>query len=195
MEEILMKKMPILFISLVAILVQGCGTPQVVKSLSAEQLNAQKISRESFGTYFGIIEQVINNQVVAFKAEEDRDFQKEISIYMEKYSNAVKKEGADQNALLAELFTQIIMAREKTNNEKKKYENFLLDLKKKHMAILEMIDKMVIAQETLNSYIQLKKADEAVGNAVISALGTNQDKVRRSVDEIKNTSRIQQGAK
>ena len=190
-----MKKMPILFISLVAILVQGCGTPQVVKSLSAEQLNAQKISRESFGTYFGIIEQVINNQVVAFKAEEDRDFQKEISIYMEKYSNAVKKEGADQNALLAELFTQIIMAREKTNNEKKKYENFLLDLKKKHMAILEMIDKMVIAQETLNSYIQLKKADEAVGNAVISALGTNQDKVRRSVDEIKNTSRIQQGAK
>lgn len=172
------------FVSIMAI--QGCGTPQVVKSLSLEQLKAQKSSRETMGAYFSIMEDVINRQITVSKNEEDTSLKKEISIYKKKYSEELKKNGSDKQLLLDMLSNKIKESTETAINFKQNYDSHLIDLKNKHMEMLDMMDNMVVAQETLNSYIQIEKADEVVGNKIFSALGTNQEKIRKYGREINN---------
>lgn len=169
---------------LIALSIQGCATPQVVKSLSTEQLKAQKFSMQTFTKYFTLIERVIENQAIKFKKDEDDALQSQITIYKKKYNSSVGKADADQNALLEELTEQVKKATEDAALARKVYDDRFKELRQKHQAILSMLDKMVIAQETLNTYIQIEKADEVIANSIFSALGTDQEKLENYGDEI-----------
>lgn len=179
-----MRKKLFLITIISTLFIQGCGTPQVVKSLSEEQLSAQKASRSTISEYFSLMEKVVGNQIAANKAEEDRSLKKEISIYKKKYDRGIAKSGADKTKLLNELSDNIKNATEVTINIKKQYDGYLIDLQRKHSEILSMMDNMVVAQEILNTYIQIEKADEAIGNSVFSALGSNQETIRKHTDEV-----------
>ena len=174
-----MKNIQVIILLFLVVTIQGCSTPQVVKSLSTEQVGAQKSSVKTMKQYFALMEQVLSRQVINSKAEEDRHLQKEIQVYRDKYKNGLKDPEANKDELLKELSNNIRTATQVTGSVKKSYDTHFSEFKTTHVKILKMLDTMVLAQETINSYIQIEKTDEVLGNTLFSLLGKNKAEVKK----------------
>ena len=173
----------------ISVLLAGCATPQSVKSLSAEQVKIQEETKSSLEQYFGIVEELVSNQVTSFKRQEDADLAKEIEIYLKRYHLDSSKAGANVDALSKELAEKIRKATEDSIQTKKSYELRLSDLKEKHKEVLLVFDTLTKSQKTLDNYIQLKKADEALASLLYSRLGVNESTITsytNSISEIVN---------
>ena len=164
----------------------GCATPQAVKSLSSQQMKVQKALADSLKTYFPLIEKVIKNQIKVFKREEDEALKKQIRIFQAQYKNGTSKQSADKDKLLNELTEKTKKATDENRNTKLKYDQYLTSLKKKHQELITILETMVVAQATLNNYIQLERADEAIAGQIFSALGLDQEKLKSYCNEVNN---------
>lgn len=173
-----------LIILIVICLLGACGTPIVVKELSAEQLNILKSSRESLATNFTLINQVLTNQILANKIAEDEALDKEIAIYRKRYEKRITEEGDHEEKFLIELTNQVKDLTDKSRAEKEKYDQILLKLNDKHKALLDVIDHLIEGQTTLNTYVQLEKADEAAVNTLFPKIGADKEKLRKSIDDV-----------
>lgn len=176
--------------TLVLIAISGCSTPQSVKSLSAEQLKLQQTTQTSFEEYFAIVEKLVENFVNASCAEEDLDLKNEVAIYRKKHVADAAKPGADLDSLSSDLAKKIQDATKQSNDRKVEYRNRLDIIRTKHKEMIQVLTYLSNGQSTLNSYIQIKKTDEAIASFIYSKLGVSEETVKNYATSISETLQI-----
>lgn len=178
-----MKKTALVF--LLSACLCGCGTPMVVKQLSTEQVKTQATLEQSLKNYFAIIEKLVANQVVASNYLID---QATNGIIEKRKQQALKAldtaNAADRERILDELSQQTKAELETAAANKAEIKLRVEKLQTKHKELLEAYAAIRAAQEKLDAYIQLEKADEAVLNEVIGIVGINRQKAEKATDDI-----------
>lgn len=174
---------------IISAMLSGCATPQSLKSLSSEQVKVQGQTKASLQQYFSIIEQLVTNVIDNLKREEGIALKEEKALYQNKFKSESGKTGADIDALSKQLADDIEEATKKSIQAQETFDKRLNELKAKHKEILLVFDALEQGQKTIDNYIQLEKADEAVANLLYSKLGVSEKTVTsyaNSISEIVN---------
>ncbi len=172
--------------SLFFLTMTGCATPRAIRNLSQAQLAAQKSYAQSLRDYFKVIEafadaqiQVANSQIDAAALKIDTT-EKQIA----RQSIASATTDSDRQKALDQLVTATKNNHDTTAATKTGLADLVLKLKAKDAEMLKAYATIVDAQEKLDTYIQMKKADEAALDALTQAVGINQQKLEQDVSEI-----------
>ena len=155
-----------------------------MKSLSTEQVKVQEKTKVSLEQYFGIIEEFVSNFIVSLKQEEDIALEEEIEIYRKRFKSASSKVDADIDTLSKQFADDIEKATKNSIQTKESYDLRLNELREKHKELLLVFDALEKGQKTLDNYIQLEKADEAVANLLYSKLGVSESTITSYADSI-----------
>jgi len=174
------------FISIIIFALIGCSTPQIVKNLSQEEVKAQIAAKKTLQNYFEVIEQMVQKQIRLNVISDQISYTKKVNLYKKKYTLSLKQPGVNSNELLDNLTSSIKKATITMLDSKTNYQQKYAKLKTKHAEILNMLDKMIEAQKTLNNYIQLEKVNDLVTIDILSSLGTNQETIDKYSNEISN---------
>jgi hypothetical protein len=166
----------------------GCGTPMAVKRLSAEQVKMEMSYLGSLKAYFDIIGKFADAQVQASDFRIDR-LSKELE--QEFKADAVKQlatatDEASRRQVLNDLTTKINSNAATAAAQKQKIADLVGKLKAKQTEMLDAYQTIEAAQQKLDEYIQLEKADEVAVNQLTGIVGVNKDKINQSVTDIAN---------
>jgi len=166
----------------------GCGTPMAVKRLSAEQVKAQLSYSASLKAYFDVISRFADAQVQASDFRIDR-LTKDIE---QEYKSAALGQVAaarDDNArlkVLNDLASKIDENQATAAGQKQRIADLVAKLKGKQAEMLEAYQNIASAQQKLDDYIQLQKADDVVMHELAGIVGVNRDKITQSTTDIAN---------
>jgi homoserine dehydrogenase len=167
------KNFLIFFLFFISVVIAGCGTPQVVKDLSTEQLRVQADLSVQLESYFKIMEQFVLTQVTASEKRLEKLHKKNLSLHREKAQLMLAQKSSNA---LAELV-------ESTKNEskilgqlKEKLASRMKSVKEKNKEFLNAYRGLLEAQQKLDTYLQLEKADERIYNQTLGKLGLSSSK-------------------
>lgn len=174
-----------LFLAGVCVVLVGCATPQAVKKLSTEQVRTQASFEQSLQAYFSAIEQLAANQVAASSFVIDDATN---SIIKLRESQALKTlENTDANsrrAALDELTLQTKKELDVAAANKAEIKGLVAKLSARQKEMLDEYASICAAQEKLDSYIQLKRADEIAVDQLTAIVGINRQKIDKGAEEV-----------
>lgn len=177
------RKILFLIISLAFLLV-NCGTPQFVKSLSNEELNALVSYQTTLQKYFSVMENYTQSQIKSAEVLIKTESQSQIESYKRKATLQLKEQNADASAIINELVSNIQSVVEGNQEQIKQITVLLMNLKQKHREMLDAYAVILAAQSKLNDYIQLEKADEVFVNQILVSVGIQKEKIAETFDNI-----------
>lgn len=166
----------------------GCGTPIAVKKLSAEQVKVNASFEQTLKTYFDIIEKLTANEVAVSSATVDDLTKQIIAKRKQQALNAIKNASDDptRQKALDDLTSETQAEMQTAANDKAQIDELFAKLKNKHKDMLAAFSAIRAAQEKLDTYIQLKKADEVALDALLSTVGISSDTLNRDTSDIAN---------
>jgi hypothetical protein len=166
----------------------GCGTPMAVKRLSAEQVKARLSYSASLKAYFEVIDKFADAQVQASDYRIDH-LTKDIE---QEYKSAALSQIAsarDDNSrlkVLSDLASKINDNQATASEQKQRIADLVAKLKAKQWELMEAYQNIESAQQKLDDYIQLQKADDVVFSELAGIVGVNRDKITQSTSDIAN---------
>lgn len=169
-----------------SVLVGGCATPRAIRSLSAAQLKFQKNYELTLRDYFTAIERFGDAQVSLADFQIDQAAAKIENLYKLKAVEALANagDGASRQKVIDQLAAELRQNDKDTASNKTKIAGLFSQLKDKDAQLLRAYSEIILAQEKLDTYIQMKKADEVVLDSLINTVGINQQKIIQTVAEI-----------
>ena len=171
---------------LLSVSVTGCATPRAIRNLSQAQLAVQKSYAQTLKDYFKVIETFADAQVHVANSEIDSAAAKidttDKQIARQNITSAPTEN--DRQKVLDQLVSDTKSNHDTTASTKANLADLVLKLKAKDAEMQKAYATIVEAQEKLDTYIQMKKADEAVLDALTQAVGINQQKLEQDVSEI-----------
>jgi hypothetical protein len=159
-----------------------------VKRLSAEEVKAQISYANTLKAYFDVISKLVDAQVQASDYRIDRltkDIEQEYKAAAVAQLAGAGDETARRkvlNDLAAKLGDNVATA----SKQKQNIADLVSKLTTKQKEMLEAYQHIVEAQQKLDEYIQLQKADEIAVNQLVSIVGLNKDKVTQSAADMGN---------
>jgi len=175
-------------IMVLAAAANGCGTPMAVKRLSAEEVKAQVSYLGSLKAYFEVISKFVDAQVQASDFRIDRltkDLEQEFKASaVGQLANA--QDDKARRKVLDDLATKIDDNESTATQQKQKISGLVSKLKAKQAEMLEAYQNIAAAQQKLDEYIQLEKADDVALNQLAGIVGLNRDKITQSATDIAN---------
>jgi hypothetical protein len=170
------------------VILVGCGTPMAVKKLSSEQVKVVASFEQTLKNYFDLIEKLTSNQVIVTDATIDDTTNQILALRKQQALNALKNATDDQarQKALDTLSSTVQSEMQSATTEKSQIDQLFGKLKAKHKEMLAAFAAIKSAQEKLDTYIQLKKADEAAFSELLSAVGFSQDTLNRDASDITN---------
>lgn len=178
------------FLAIAMFGLSGCGTPMAVKKLSAEQVKVNASFEQALKSYFDLIEKFTANQIAVSNATID-DTTKQIIQLRKRQALAAVKSVADDQArqkALDDLADASQAEMQTATTDKAQIADLFAKLKSKHKEMLAAFAAIKAAQEKLDTYIQLKKADETAFDELLSAVGISKDTLNRDATEISNNA-------
>ncbi len=174
-----------LFLVLSCLCIIACRTPEAVKRLSAEQVKTQATYEQSLKAYFSIIEQLAANQIAASSQAIDDATNSIIDVRKNQALKALDTADATgRRAIVEQLAQQTKAELETAANSKAQIGNLVSKLRAKHKEMLDAYTAIRSAQEKLDTYIQLRKADEIAVDELTAIVGVNREKVEKGADDI-----------
>lgn len=166
-------KLKPLVLGMAALLLTACGTPMAIKNLSSEQLSAQQEFKTALTTLFERMEAVVSKQVKIIEQDIDSTNKERLKAGAE----LVKK-----NEQTPQQLTDSYISETKTRADHlaRAKENFV-KLKSAHRNMLTAYNDMVRAQQTLDEYLRLEKADEKITNSLLVAVGIRRKQVDTTI--------------
>jgi hypothetical protein len=166
----------------------GCGTPMAVKHLSAEQVKVQNSYLGALKAYFKVIEEFADAQLKASNFRLD-DIAKKAA--QDETNEALKpvaaaQDDASRRKILGDLANNVQDTGTAVVEQKHTNAELVAKLKAKHKEMLEAYQNILDAQQKLDDYIQLEKADEVLVNQLVGVVGVNKDRITQSVTDIAN---------
>jgi histone deacetylase complex regulatory component SIN3 len=166
----------------------GCGTPMAVKRLSLEQTQVTTAYQQTLKSYFEVIEKFADSQEKAADALIDLTLSQIQSDLKKNATEDAAKAGdeASRKKVMNQLASGIAENVSGAQEKKALIHELVGKLKQKNTELLNAHAAIVAAQEKLNTYIQMKKADEAVFDELVGIVGINKEKLTQAVGEITN---------
>lgn len=172
--------------SLFLLILTGCATPRAIRNLSKAQLAVQKSYAQSLQDYFKVIEGFAEAQVQVADLQIDAATSK-----IDSNDKLIARQGiasatsdVDRQKVLDQLVSATKTNHDTTVSAKANLAALALKLKAKDAEMQKAYATIVEAQEKLDTYIQMKKADEAALDALTQAVGINQQKLEQDVSDI-----------
>lgn len=162
-----------IILSVILITISACGTPKVVKNLSSEHLRVQGELNTQLKGYFTSFEEFVKARVEASERRIE-NLHKKILTNFEKIAEE-KLKAQDPNAL-KELIQNTKSESFKLGELKSQLQQRLKTVKDNNAEFTKAYDILIEAQRTLDTYIQLEKADEHLKNQIIGSLGLTSDR-------------------
>ena len=178
-----------MLVLLAALVLSSCGTPQAVKDLSTAQLQAQGEMRKQLGAYFEVIETVVSTQIDT--AETRIDELTAANIADRRKLAVIEAKGSIERAddpALIKLGNNIEADLALRDSLKAKLRERLAMVKAKHKELRDAYQVFYEAQEKLDEYIRLEKAEERVFDALLGTVGISKDKLNRAVTDLAGTT-------
>jgi hypothetical protein len=166
----------------------GCGTPMAVKRLSAEQVKAQVSYSACLKAYFEVINTFADAQVQVSNFRIDR-LTKDIE---QEYKRAAvdqvatARDDSTRLKVLSDLANKVGENQATAAGQKQAIADLVAKLKAKQAGMLEAYQNIVSAQQKLDDYIQLQKANDVVFDELAGIVGVNRDKITQSTTDIAN---------
>jgi hypothetical protein len=164
----------------------GCATPNAIKKLSTAQLAAQQSYTSTLRNYFTVIESFVDAQTRVTNFEIDRIANEINASYVQAARNASPGTAtdADRQKALDALVANVKENEASNAAAKAQIQSLVTLLKSKDADLLKAASTITEAQEKLNTYIQMKKADEELLNSLIQIVGINQQKAEQDASDI-----------
>lgn len=157
----------------------GCATHQAVKTLSEEQVRVQEQYLLTLQDYFSLIERFMQSQIdvaemqITWLTDElERKYKKQAQISIEDADSSLMITKA-----LDKLTKNVLSGQERDIAALSRVKGYLQELRDKHAAMLDAYKIILAAQQKLNEYIQLEKADEVAVSALTSIVGGEKVKI------------------
>lgn len=187
-----MRKATLSFILLtLAFFSTGCPRYDAVRRMSTEQLAVQEKLKNNLKDYFKAIDKLLDRQVIAANTIIDDETQNQIDIRNEKLVT-FELVGVTDPKLQAPLIAAASQDIATYSNDAATKKQQILDrvalIKAKHVEIGEAYEGMFAAQQDLDHYIQLKKADEVIAETIANKFKLNQDKINNAVTSATNAA-------
>jgi hypothetical protein len=169
-----------------AIELTGCGTPMAVKKLSAEQVRVNTSFELTLKAYFDVVEKLAANQLAASTEVIDTTTKAAIALEKKKALNSLKgaADDAGKQKAVDDLTAAITAESDEAASDKAQINTLVGNLKKKHKDMLAAFAAIKAAQEKLDTYIQLKKADEAAFDQLLGIVGVSRETLNRDTTEV-----------
>ena len=167
----------------VVLLLTGCGTPMAVKRLSAEQAQVVTNYQQSLKAYFDVIERFADAQEKAADVLIDLTMAQIQSDLKKNAVDAVAGDTAAKRKAVNELTASVQDNVVQAESRKAQIRDLVAKLKQKDAEMLQAHSAIVSAQDKLNEYIQMKKADEAVLDQLTAMVGVNRDKLNQAAGD------------
>ncbi len=178
-----MGRLPIILGSVVLLLLPACGTPQVLKDLSAAQLDAQVAVKGQLESYFQVMERFVEAKIN--EAAQRLDQLNEGILTSERKKFIITEPGSDGKVdmeALVNLTDSVERHNEFLITQKARLQQRLTTLRAKHKEFLDAYATLITAQKTLDEYVRLEKADEKVANELLSAVGISREQASDAID-------------
>ncbi len=175
-----------LLASIFALALTACGTPQAVKSLSAEQVKAMDAFSADLKAYFGVVEQLVGNQIKQANDQLDQLSDDILALERRKVAAELQKSGkvdAQSPALVAftgDVKTQLAFA----NQLKGELADRKASLESADSRFLTAFSTLVEAQKKLDQFLQLERADERLLNELLGAVGVTRAQFDQAIDTV-----------
>ena len=168
------------------VLLTGCATPVAVRSLSAELLTTQRAYSVSLHAYFAAVEKfadaqvkIADNRIDEITAQINREYATRANTNL---AAAVNPE--QRQRIIDQLVNDVAATSGADLPLKRKIVDSVTTLKQKDQELEAAYHVILTATEKLDEYTRLKKADEAAINALVQAVGANNQKILSIVDAI-----------
>ena len=166
-------------------LFSACATPLAIKDLSSEQLTAQQQFRTALTALLERMQEIVSNQVQVIEQEIE-------------LTNKRRLEGGaklvESSQMTPEEFAAAYMAETKVRADLLvRAKQNLAKLKSAHARLLTTYDDMIKAQQTLDQYLRLEKADEVAANSILASLGIRRQQVDAALEVAAEALRAYEG--
>ena len=175
-----MKRTAITLTLFLTALATGCPRYDAVRRLSFEQLSVQRELKESIDGYFKALDKLIDQQALSACILIDEESRDRIRNRKGQLDAALQSQANDEQARQAALDRYSAQVEDIVgfaSTKKREIADRVVQIKAKHGEIVAAYQEMYDAQETLDRYVQLRKADEIVADDVAGRLRTSQEKV------------------
>ncbi len=164
----------------------GCGTPAAVRKLSSEQVRVSASFEQTLKGYFDIIDRLTANQLAVSNATIDETTKQIIDLRKRQANNAIKAAADDigRQKAIDDLTSAITSEADTAAKDKAQIAELVAKLKIKHREMLAAFSVIKAAQEKLDTYIQLKKADETALDELLNAVGVSRETLNRDATDI-----------
>jgi len=181
-----MYQKPLNLLLIPVVLLTGCVTPVAVRSLSTELVTTQRAYSVSLHAYFAVVEKFADAQVKIADGRID-EITAQINREYGLRANATLTGAVtpDQRQKIIDQLVKDVTATAGADLPlKRKIADAVTSLKQKDQELEAAYHVILAATEKLDEYIRLKKADEAAINALVQAVGLNNQKILSIVDTI-----------
>jgi hypothetical protein len=169
---------------LLCLLTLSCATPNSVKKLSTEIVDANVKYHQSLKDYFSIIEKFVDAQIKVAEFLIKESDEKIETLLKKKAKIQLAQDNADVDAILDGLIKELSENAANNQDDKSKLTQLSFQLKSKHKELLNIQEHIIMAQKKLDEYIQLEKADEMLVNEFLGIVGIQKDKLVNTIDDI-----------
>jgi DNA repair exonuclease SbcCD ATPase subunit len=173
-------------ILIASVLIAGCGTPQSVKSLSSAQVETMIAFKADLQKYFSTMETLVGNQIEGANADLDKLTNDIVALRRKQAASSMGKSAnitADSPALVS-LTDSVAAQLQQTMKFKEELRQRKASLEAAHKRFLASYDALVLAQQKLNEYLQLEKADEKAFNELLGAIGIKRTEFDAAVSSV-----------
>lgn len=169
---------------LLCLLTLSCATPNSVKKLSTEIVDANVKYHQSLKDYFSIIEKFVDAQIKVAEFLIKESDEKIETLLKKKAKIQLAQDNADVDTILDGLIKELSENAANNQDDKSKLTQLSFQLKSKHKELLNIQEHIIMAQKKLDEYIQLEKADEMLVNEFLGIVGIQKDKLVNTIDDI-----------
>jgi hypothetical protein len=169
-----------------AIDMTGCGTPMAVKKLSAEQVKVNASFELTLKAYFDVVERLAANQLAASSSIIDDTTKEAIALEKKRALNTLKNAADDaaKQKAVDDLTAAVTAESDEAASDKAQINTLVGNLKRKQKDMLAAFAAIKAAQEKLDTYIQLKKADEAAFDQLLGIVGVSRETLNQDATDV-----------